>query len=183
MENYTETISVIVKEFPESKIEVADFYVNFVVALATVCVFIIILIQAIFQRRQLQYMKKDFEHRNKSVTIELVSNHLRIVGEPDKAKLINNILNRDPHYDGFEHDVRYLLNLHEKMAIDYYALQLDLDIIDESLGNEITRIYDNIRVKQIREDAQNGTDLYNKLDIFQKELKLMRNNKIRKKKN
>ena len=127
-------------------------------------------------------MKKDFEHRNKSVTIELISNHLRIVGEPDKAQLINNILNRDPHYAEFEHDVRYLLNLHEKMAIDYYALQLDLDIIDESLGNEITKIYDNNRVKKIRESAQNGTDLYNKLDIFQKELKLIRNDKIRKKK-
>ena len=99
-----------------------------------------------------------------------------------KAQLINNILNRDPHYAEFEHDVRYLLNLHEKMAIDYYALQLDLDIIDESLGNEITKIYDNNRVKKIRESAQNGTDLYNKLDIFQKELKLIRNDKIRKKK-
>ena len=51
-------------------------------------------------------------------------------------------------------------------------------MIDECLGNEIIDIYENESVKEIRENAQRGTDVYNKLDKFYKELKPIRENKI-----
>ena len=104
--------------------------------------------------------------------------HLNTVSKPDESKLISDIISKKKLNKKIDRNVQYILNLHEKIAIQYYTLQLDLDVIDECLGNEIIDIYENESVKEIRENAQRGTDVYNKLDKFYKELKPIRENKI-----
>ena len=133
--------------------------------------------------KQLEITQQDFDRRSKINTLEVVTNHLNIVNGPNEAKLISDIISeRKPGYETFDHDVRYILNLYEKIAIQYYTLQLDLDVIDECLGNEIIKVYEDESVKGIRKNAQIDTDLYNKLDEFYKELKPIRENKIQKEK-
>ena len=128
--------------------------------------------------KQLEITQQDFNRRNKINTLEVITDHLNTVSKPDESKLISDIISKKKLNKKIDRNVQYILNLHEKIAIQYYTLQLDLDVIDECLGNEIIDIYENESVKEIRENAQRGTDLYNKLDKFYKELKPIRENKI-----
>ena len=73
-----------------------------------------------------------------------------------------------------------LLNGLEILAIKYYNLGLDLDVLDECISLTIVPILDNAEVQKIKNDYKTQLkidDLFSQLDKFYPSLK-----KIRKKK-
>ena len=60
------------------------------------------------------------------------------------------------------------------MAIKYYNLGLDLDVLDECIGLTIVPILDNAKVQKIKNDYKTQLkidDLYSQLDKFYPSLK------------
>ena len=78
------------------------------------------------------------------------------------------------------HNITILLERIEMLAIKYYSLGLDLDVLDECIGNIIVPILDNTTVQKIKNDekAQSKTDgLYTQLEKFYPLLKEIRKKK------
>ena len=66
------------------------------------------------------------------------------------------------------------------MAIKYYNLGLDLDVLDECIGNVIVSVLDNTKVQTIKDDNKRRSkidDLYSQLDKFYPLLKELRKKK------
>ena len=68
----------------------------------------------------------------------------------------------------------------EILAIKYYNLGLDLDVLDECIGLTIVPILDNAKVQKIKNDYKTQLkidDLYSQLDKFYPLLKEIRKKK------
>ena len=129
--------------------------------------------------KQLEITQQDFDRRGDIIASEMIRDTLKQFSEPKVAQLIRDLKERPTvTYNDIEHDVRYLLNICEGVAIQYYVLKLDINIIDEQLGNIIIIIYDHNKVKKIKTEAQQGTDLYSNIDKFYPKLKELRNKKM-----
>ena len=65
----------------------------------------------------------------------------------------------------------------EMLAIKYFNLELDLEILDECLGNTLVSIFSNESVLDIKKLDQTGNDFYSNLDRLYPSLKKIRKRK------
>ena len=119
------------------------------------------------QDKSLQITLKDFTLRKKILTSEIVMNTLNKFSDMDTYKLINHLkTTSDVGYSGFDHDVRYLLNICESVAMQYYVLDLDVCIIDNQLGDMIIKLCENDQIKEEKKYRQHDGHLYSNIDKF-----------------
>ena len=77
-------------------------------------------------------------------------------------------------------NILILLNRIEILAIKYYNLGLDLDVLDECIGNIIVPMLDSAEVQKIKKDDKTQSkidDVYSQLDKFYPLLKEIREKK------
>ena len=179
--NGTEIIEVI------AEVKVGNFDIISLVLATTIGVITIIITYFFFSavneqvkqgKKILEYHDKEYVRNGKRITFEIADEFLK---EHDQVAtdLVTNIKKNkiliSDHYN-----IIKLLGRIERLAIKYYSLGLDLDVLDECIGNIIVPVLDNTKVQGIKDHDKTQLkidDLYSQLDKFYPLLQGLRNTK------
>ena len=180
--NSTEIIEVI------AEVKVGNFEITSLVLATAIGVVTIIITYFFFSavneqvkqgKKILEYHDKEYIRNGKRITLEIADEFLKAHNEA-AITLIENI-EKDKILMSDHNNITKLLDMIEMLAIKYFSLDLDLDVLDECVGNVIAPVLDNATVQKIKKDYKTQSkidDLYSQLDKFYPLLK-----EIRKKKN
>ena len=180
--NSTEIIEVIA-ELKVGNFEIMSLVLPTVIGIATIFITFLFFKAVSKQVKQgkeiLEYHDKEYIRNGKRITLEIADEFLKDHNET-AITLIKNI-EKDKILMSDHNNITKLLGMIEMLAIKYFSLGLDLDVLDECVGNVIAPVLDNATVQKIKKDYKTQSkidDLYSQLDKFYPLLK-----EIRKKKN
>ena len=176
--NSTEIIEVI------AEVKVGNFEITSLVLATAIGVVTIIITYFFFSavneqvkqgKKILEYHDKEYIRNGKRITLEIADEFIK---EHDKVAtdLVANI-RKDKISISDHYNIIVLLGKIERLAIKYYSLGLDLDVLDECIGNIIVPVLDNTKVQTIKDDNKTRSkidDLYSQLDKFYPLLKELR---------
>ena len=179
--NSTEIIEVI------AEVKIGNFEIISLV-LATAIGVITILITYLFfsavneqvkqGKKILEYHDKEYVRNGKRITFEIADEFFKKY-KKIRIELLESIHN-DKTSEPDHHNVLLLLEGLENLAIKYYNLGLDLDVLDECISLSVIPILDNAKVQKIKnyyKTQLNINDLYSQLDKFYPLLKEIRKKK------
>ena len=129
-------------------------------------------------KKILEYHDKEYIRNGNRITFEIADEFIEKY-KKIRIDLVGNI-NNDKILEPDHHNVLVLLDGLENLAIKYYNLGLDLDVLDECIGLTIVPILDNAKVQKIKNDYKTQLkidDAYSQLDKFYPLLKEIRKKK------
>ena len=98
----------------------------------------------------LEYHDKEYIRNGKRITLEIADEFLKAHNEA-AITLIENI-EKDKILMSDHNNITKLLDMIEMLAIKYFSLDLDLDVLDECVGNVIAPVLDNATVQKIKKE-------------------------------
>ena len=179
--NSTEIIEVI------AEVKIGNFEIMSLVLATAIGVVTIIITYFFFKavneqvkqgKKILEYHDKEYIRNGKRITFEIADEFIEKY-KKIRIDLVEDI-NNDKILEPNHHNVLVLLNGLEILAIKYYNLGLDLDVLDECISLTIVPILDNAEVQKIKNDYKTQLkidDLFSQLDKFYPSLKEIRNKK------
>ena len=179
--NSTEIIEVI------AEVKVGNFEITSLVLATAIGIITIIITYFFFSavneqvkqgKKILEYHDKEYIRNGKRITFEIADEFIEKYNKI-AVNLLNNI-KKDKISESDHYNVKLLLWGIEILAIKYYNLGLDLDVLDECIGNTIVPILDNTEVQEIKKDDKTQSkidDVYSQLDKFYPLLKEIREKK------
>ena len=180
--NSTEIIEVI------AEVKVGNFEITSLVLATAIGVVTIIITYFFFSavnkqvkqgKKILEYHDKEYIRKGKRITFEIADEFIK-----NYAKITFDLINtikKDKISKSDHHNIISFFENVERISTKYFNLGLDLDVLDECIGNNIVPILDNTEIQKIKKDYRTQSkidDLYSQLDKFYPLLK-----EIRKKKN
>ena len=179
--NSTEIIEVI------AEVKIGNFEIMSLVLATAIGVVTIIITYFFFKavneqvkqgKKILEYHDKEYIRNGKRITFEIADKFRK---ENDKITMnfIDNV-EKNKILELDRRNILILLNRIEILAIKYYNLGLDLDVLDECIGNIIVPMLDSAEVQKIKKDDKTQSkidDVYSQLDKFYPLLKEIREKK------
>ena len=181
--NSTEIIEVIA-ELKVGNFEIMSLVLPAVIGIATIFITFLFFKAVSKQVKQgkeiLEYHDKEYIRNGKRITLEIADEFLKDHTEITFGLVENikkNKISKSDHCN-----ILLLLDGIEQLAIKYYNLDLDLDVLDECVGNYIVPVLNNVEIQKIKKDCKTQLkidDLYSQLDKFYPLLKEIRKKKSR----
>ena len=179
--NSTEIIEVIA-ELKVGNFEIMSLVLPAVIGIATIFITFLFFKAVSKQVKQgkeiLEYHDKEYIRNGKRITLEIADEFLKAHNEA-AITLIENI-EKDKILMSDHNNITKLLDMIEMLAIKYFSLDLDLDVLDECVGNVIAPVLDNATVQKIKKDYKTQLKIdgvYSQLDKFYPLLKEIRKKK------
>ena len=181
--NSTEIIEVIA-ELKVGNFEIMSLVLPTIIGIATIFITFLFFKAVSKQVKQgkeiLEYHDKEYIRNGKRITLEIADEFLKEYGEIIVS--LRTIIEEDKIPVPVHYNVKLLLWGIETLAIKYYNLGLDLDVLDEYIGNAILPILDDAKIQTIKKDYETQSkidDLHSQSDKFYPLLKKIRKTKSR----
>ena len=177
--NNTDIIEII--SIKTNDFDVLSLVVTAIIGIATILITYLFFNAVNKQVKQgkkiLEYHDREYNRHSKRITVEIADKFLKDIRSQKKFnKFVDDICSGKTTND--EKNVLVLVDMCEMLAIKYFNLELDLEILDECLGNwTLVSIFSNESVLDIKKLDQTGNDFYSNLDRLYPSLKKIRKRK------
>ena len=127
-------------------------------------------------KKILEYHDREYNRNSKRITFEIADKFLKDIRSRKEFKeFVDDVCSGKAIDD--ERNILDLVDMCEILAIKYFNLGLDLEVLDECLGNILVSIFSNESVLDVKKMDQTGNDFYSNLDRLYPSLKKIRKGK------